>query len=75
MRPRGAAAVGTAGLMLIGLAAGVALTSVPSASATALSVTCTSLSGNLSSSPITFTLGGCSGNTGGGERPRGTPSP
>jgi hypothetical protein len=43
------------------------LSAVPaSATATAKSVTCTSLSGNLNSpSPVTFSLGGCSGNTGG----------
>ena len=35
------------------------------ASAAPKLVTCTSLSGNLSTTPSIFTLGGCSGNTGG----------
>jgi hypothetical protein len=35
-------------------------------------VTCTSLSGTLDASPITFDLGGCSGNTGGSGIAEGT---
>jgi hypothetical protein len=42
------------------------------ASATAAIVTCASLSGNLSVTPITFTLGGCTGTTGGGGTAQGT---
>jgi hypothetical protein len=48
------------------------LVSAGSASAAAKIVTCTTLSGNLSSNPITFTLGGCSTGTGGTGTAQGT---
>jgi hypothetical protein len=55
------------GTLVVGAAlAGTLILSGPvSASAPAEAVTCTSLAGNLSTSPATFTLGGCTGDTGG----------
>jgi hypothetical protein len=55
------------GLTLVG-----SLLATSAVSAAPEVVTCTSLSGNLSSSPITFTLGGCTGNTGQGGTAQGT---
>jgi hypothetical protein len=51
------------GLVALALT-GSLLVAVP-ASASAKTVTCTSLAGNLNDTPITFTLGGCSVGTGG----------
>jgi hypothetical protein len=59
----------TAGTLVVGaaLAGTLFLTGPASATATATAedVTCSSLNGNLSTSPATFTLGGCTGDTGG----------
>jgi hypothetical protein len=55
------------GLTLLG-----SLLATGPASATPEVVTCTSLSGNLSATPITFTLGGCTGSTGQGGTAQGT---
>jgi hypothetical protein len=49
----------------IGLAGTLILTGPASAKAKADVVTCTSLTGNLSTAPATFILGGCTGDTGG----------
>lgn len=54
---------GVAGAIVVAVA-GTAYSTVP-ASGAPRTVTCTSLSGNLSSTPVIFTVGGCSGNTGG----------
>jgi hypothetical protein len=51
------------GLVVLALA-GSLLFAVP-ASGSAKAVTCTSLTGNLNDTPITFSLGGCSAGTGG----------
>ena len=58
---------GTVGTLVVGvvLAGSLVLTGSASAKAKAESVTCKSLAGNLSTSPATFTLGGCTGDTGG----------
>ncbi len=48
------------------------LASAGPAFAAAKTVTCTSLTGNLSGPTITFTLGGCTGSTGGGGTAQGT---
>jgi hypothetical protein len=53
-----------AAVLVVGALAGSLLSSGP-ASATAKTVICTSLTGNLTDTPVTFVLSGCSGNTGG----------
>ena len=55
----------TAGSVLVVAAVGGTLVVTGSASATAKIVTCTSLTGNLKMSPPAFSLGGCTGSTGG----------
>jgi hypothetical protein len=62
----------TAAVALSGCAVAGTLFSAGSASATAETVTCTSLTGNLTATPITFALGGCSGSTGGSGTAQGT---
>jgi hypothetical protein len=54
------------------IAAGTVVSAGP-ATATTKMVTCTSLSGNLNSAPpVTFSLSGCTGNTGGSGHAQGT---
>jgi hypothetical protein len=55
----------TVGTFVVAAALAGTLILTGPASATADVVTCTSLSGNVSTSPATFTLGGCDGDTGG----------
>jgi hypothetical protein len=59
--------VGTVGTLVVATALGGSLVLAGSAAAKAKAeaVTCTSLTGNLSTAPATFTLGGCTGDTGG----------
>jgi hypothetical protein len=61
----------TGAAVLAGVALVATLLPAGPASAAAKAVTCTSLSGNLSTTPITFILGGCTGNTGGGGKAQG----
>jgi len=72
MRDRRLLRACTAAVAVVGVITAGTLVGAGPASATAEMVTCTSLSGNLSASPITFTLGGCTGTTGGSGTAQGT---
>ena len=63
-----------AAVLLIAASAATFVSVAPASAATkGKSVTCTSLSGNLNSTPpVTFTLGGCSGNTAGSGSAQGS---